>query len=307
MAPSRTKEPKEPKEPRVSPRIGGKQVSMPNNPAPTERNDTPTDDSRPLDPNPVVVEHNRPDATPGPSGSTLPNPDTSVGGSARTSLTEIEDALAESDDDAQDTSRRDKGKGRALSDGTGPMSTQLMDPRLITMLDDLQLNVAAHASQLETASVVAEEARLSVQAATVARAQIDHIIRAIMQQYGPPREYEPRVIKREEEDIDLSQIPLATAPVSIVVTPPSVSDGVAPGTPPGLGDRTPEEGRRNLEKHRARMADMIQKTTHVGKTAHSAVDDKANTTERDRVRLQTKQFERELDKSNDRRILRRLC
>ncbi|KAI0037654.1 hypothetical protein FA95DRAFT_1614013, partial [Auriscalpium vulgare] len=299
MAPSRTKEPKEP---RVSPRIGGKQVGVPNNPVSNERNDTPPDDSRAREPT-VVVEPNHPDATAGsPGPSTLSNQDTGVGGSALKSLTEIENALNESDDDAHATSRCDKGKGREPHDSTGPMSTQLMDPRLITLLDELQTNIAAHASQLETASVVAEQARMSVQAATVARSQIDGIIQLIMHQYGPPQQFNDRVIKQEEEDIDLSQLPLAAEPVSIVVTPPSVPDAAAPGAQLGLGDRTPAEGRRNLENHRARMAEMIQNTTPVGKTEARAIGDKVNNTERERVRAQTMKFERELDKAPERRI-----
>ncbi|KAI0045610.1 hypothetical protein FA95DRAFT_1573710 [Auriscalpium vulgare] len=311
MAPSRVKEPKEP---RISPRLGGntKQPNVSNPVVPPDRVDTPADDSTTREPDPDVAAPNRLNATPGPSGAGDGRAlDTGTsGGSARTSLTDIEDALNASEDD---TSPPDKGKGRAAPDGSGSIGTQIMDPRLITMLDDLQMHVAAHASQVETASIVADQARRSIQAATVARAQIDSIIKSIMYQYGPP------VIKQEEEDIDLSAIPPSApavddtfpyTPVGIVVTPPSAPEttstsppngsgtpeATSVGLPTGLGHRTPEEGRRNLEKHRARMSEMIQKTTSVGRSEHRAQDDDYGPTERDRVREHIAQFDREVDK-----------
>ncbi|KAI0038535.1 hypothetical protein FA95DRAFT_1578145 [Auriscalpium vulgare] len=296
MAP-RPKETKEAQ--RVSPRSSGnaKQPSAPNNPVPNERVGAPADDPPVRDPAPHLADTSRTNATPGPSGvtpSTVHDIDGN-GRSALTSLTDIENALDEPGDDGHATSLQDKGKDRAIDDGHGSMGTQIMDPRLITMLDDLQMHVAAHDSQLETAAVVAEQARQSVQAATVARVQINSIISAIMHQYGSP------VIKQEEEEIDLSQLPPA-APVSIVVTPPSILDSPGSSSHAGLGTRTPEEGIRNLEKHRARMAEMIQKTTPVGRSDHRIAPKVAGPTERGRVREHAAQFDRKVLKSNDRHI-----
>ncbi|KAI0037685.1 hypothetical protein FA95DRAFT_1613981 [Auriscalpium vulgare] len=300
---------------RVSPRTGGnaKQPSAPVPPAHTEQGGPPAENTHapvtiPAEPTDAVVTH-APVEDRGESSQ-----DQGMGsGSALTSLTEIENTLDGFEDEANATSRVDKGKGRALAHDSDSSGTQIMDPRLIHMLDDLQLHVAAHDSQLETASLVAEQARQSVQAATVARSQINSIISAIVHQYGP-RE---RAIKQEDEEIDLSQFPPAPA-VNIVVTPPSIPDASSagiytPASPPdtassslpaGHGARTPEEGRRNLEAHRARMADMIQKTSPAGRAeARTPREDSApRHTERTRVQEHLTHFGRDVDAMNERHV-----